>query len=394
MYSRRLSLLCFASLAPALLAGCPDKDSHDCGDGPPDAMVGDAPLTDATVPDATVPDATVPDATVPGPCQGDSTPSHKLDLLFLVDNSGSMGEEQSSLLANFPQFVAVLQGIEGGLPDLHIGVISSDFGVGGFSLPGCTGNGDNGELQHAPRIEKCVPPDGAFISDEIAADGSRVKNYTGDLADTFSCIAKLGTEGCGFEQPLASIESALDPANLANAGFLRPDAYLGIIIISDEDDCSARDATIFDPSDISLTGTLGPLESFRCTEFGITCDEGNITRTAGVYTGCRPRTDSPYLRDPQHYVDLLKNLKCDPNKLIISGIIGNVSDTLRVRLDGQKPKLVEACSSTANGTADPAVRIKAVLDQFTTSTNTSICNNDLSAALQRIAERLAGAVGP
>ena len=47
-----------------------------------------------------------------------------------------------------------------------------------------------------------------------------------------------------------------------------------------------------------------------------------------------------------------------------------------------------------NGTADPAVRIDWLLKQFPGSVSTSICNNDLSAALQTIAERRAGTVGP
>jgi hypothetical protein len=376
MSSRTLPILFLASLAPALLAGCPDN-SHDCG-GPIDAMPG-------------VPDG----GHDSGVCQGDTSPTRKLDLLFLIDNSGSMGEEQASLAANFPQFMSVLENIQGGLPDLHVGVISSNMGVGGFNITGCTGVGDDGALQHQARIMGCAPPSGAFIADEIAADGhTRVKNYTGTLSDTFSCISQLGTLGCGFEQHLASLERALDPTNLANAGFLRPDAYLAVIIVADEDDCSAHDPEIYDPNvDTSLTGVLGPLESFRCTEFGITCDEGNLTRSAASYTGCRPRTDSPYLVDPKHVAEFLSGIKCDPNKLILSGILGN-STPVSVGLSNGKPQLRPSCSSTSNGTADPAVRMSWLLDQFPGSIDTSICNNDLSAALQSIAEKLAGSVGP
>jgi hypothetical protein len=331
--------------------------------------------------------------------------NRNIDILFVIDNSGSMGEEQASLGTNFPKFMAVLNGIEGGLPNVHIGVVSSNVGVGGYGIPGCTennGKGDDGLLQgdgnklNGPNSPECtdVPTGGKpFIEDVVPEGGSEIKNFSGTLENTFTCIATLGTDGCGFEQHLESMKRALDGHNAANSAFLRKDAFLAIIIIADEDDCSAVNSAVFDPMDISLTGTLGPLESFRCTEFGITCAEGNLTRTAGTYTACKPRTDSPYLRNPQDYVNFVKGLKDDPNLIIVSGILGNVTDTLRVRLDGNKPKLVESCSSTANGTADPAIRIKYFLDQFPGSTNTSICNNDLSAALQKIAENLARVIG-
>src|SRR5262245_34619860 len=32
----------------------------------------------------------------------------KMDLLFVIDNSGSMGQEQTNLIANFPNFINVL----------------------------------------------------------------------------------------------------------------------------------------------------------------------------------------------------------------------------------------------------------------------------------------------
>jgi hypothetical protein len=377
--------LAFAFAACLLLAACPN------GHEQPDAALPDADVPDARLPDGDLPDARLPDAGPP-----DAGPTRDIDILFVVDNSGSMGEEQTSLTNNFPQFMAVLNAIEGGLPNVHIGVVSSNVGVGGYNITGCGGDGDDGALQNTPRISGCTPPDGAFISDVEMADGSRAKNYSGELASTFSCIAALGTSGCGFEQHLESMKRALDGHREGNAGFLRDDAYLAVIIIADEDDCSARDSTMYDPNDTALTGTLGPLASFRCTEFGITCDEGNVGRASGSYTGCRPRQDSPYLRDPQDFVNFLKSLKSDPSRIIVSGIIGN-SEPVRVKLNERgEPQLDHSCvdPSGFNGAADPGVRLKYVLDQFPgRSSVTSICNNDLSAALQHIAELLARVVG-
>jgi hypothetical protein len=329
--------------------------------------------------------------------------NRNIDILFVIDNSGSMGQEQASLGQNFPMFMSVLRNITGGLPNVHIGVVSSNVGVGGYNIPGCTGNGDNGALQAVGRpldpnqpnvLCTDIPTGKPFIEDVTdSVSGTHTTNYPMDkLEDTFTCIATLGTKGCGFEQHLESMKRGLDGTNAGNAAFLRKDAYLAIIIIADEDDCSAVNSAVFDPNDTSLTGTLGPLESFRCTEFGITCDQGNLTRAAADYTGCVPRTDSPYIRNPQDYVNFVKGLKDDPNLIIVSGIIGN-PEPVRVSIVDGKPKLSASCSSTANGTADPAVRLKYFLDQFPGSTFTSICNNDLSAALTKIAEALARIIG-
>ncbi len=327
--------------------------------------------------------------------------NRNIDILFVVDNSGSMGQEQASLNTNLPSFMNVLANIEGGLPNVHIGVVSSNTGVGGYNIQGCGGDGDDGALQntaHPPAGQSCTPPQGRFISDELGADGvTRVKNYSGTLEGTFTCIAALGTTGCGFEQHLESMKRALDGSQPANAGFLRPDAFLAVVILADEDDCSAVDSRVFDPNDTALTGTLGPLSSFRCTEFGITCAEGNLTRTAGSYTGCQVRSDSPFMRNPDDYVTFLKGLKTDPNLIIVSGILGNPepvrTEIATSGMNAGNPELSPSCTS-ANGDAAPGVRLKYFLDQFPNrNTFTSICNSDLSAGLQQIAEQLARIIG-
>jgi hypothetical protein len=42
-------------------------------------------------------------------------PNRNADILFVIDNSGSMTEEQASLRANFGKFMDVLATIEGGI---------------------------------------------------------------------------------------------------------------------------------------------------------------------------------------------------------------------------------------------------------------------------------------
>src|SRR5215470_5274686 len=54
-----------------------------------------------------------------------------VDILFLIDDSPSMGDKQTNLANNFPRFIDVLGSIPGGLPNVHIGVVTSDIGTQG-----------------------------------------------------------------------------------------------------------------------------------------------------------------------------------------------------------------------------------------------------------------------
>jgi hypothetical protein len=83
-----------------------------------------------------------------------------------------------------------------------------------------------------------------WIETQRCPDGDKsAVNYQGELADVFSCMVRaMGTHGCGYSQALQATRLALDPQpgiNDANRGFVRPNAQLAIIIVSDKDDCSA-----------------------------------------------------------------------------------------------------------------------------------------------------------
>jgi hypothetical protein len=286
-----------------------------------------------------------------------------MDILFVVDNSASMAEEQASLTASFPALIAVLETLEGGLPDVHIGVVSSDLGAGPYAIDGCQ-DGDGGALQVGDPA--CAPAAG-FISNVTDGYG-RVTNYPGTLAEAFACNASLGTTGCGFEQHLESMRRALDGSNPDNAGFLRDDAYLVVVFIADEDDCSTRDPAMFDP----LAAELGPLSSFRCFEHGVECDA----------TGCFPREDSPFMHGVQEYVDFLKGLKDDDSLIVVSTIVGAPEPVVV----GPGPVLEPSCQS-GSGSAAPAVRLSHFAEQFPNrSSFTSICEEDLSEGLALVGE--------
>jgi hypothetical protein len=330
-----------------------------------------------------------------------------IDILFVIDNSRSMAQEQESLGTNFPRFIERLQDIEGGLPNVHVGVVSSDVGISPFAANNCTGQGDDGKLQNTPR-GACTPPQGYFISDVLAPDGvSRITNYpaTTTLPDVFSCIAKLGTVGCGLEQHLEAMKRALDGHRPENAGFIRngmgedPDAFLAVIFLADEDDCSATPGgAIFDPSQVDISDPLGPFGSFRCAEFGIICDGSPLSRTAGSYENCEPMPadQAEYIQHPDAYVDFLKQLKSDDKDIILAGIVGDPSPVNVTYDEDGNPMLDCSCGCEVGGSegAAPAVRLSYFLGQFPDRNSfTSICNSDLSIAMTQIADLLKRVIG-
>lgn len=305
-----------------------------------------------------------------------------VDLLFVIDNSGSMAEEQASLAtwAKDALFGTLNISPETQL-NLHVAVVSTHVGIGSDNISSCEGLGDGGLFQNEPRVVNCSPPTDRFIIDVDNGDGTRLTNYTGTLDETFACIAPLGIQGCGFEHPLEAMKRALDGSNPLNDGFLRPNAMLAVVIVSDEDDCSASDVAVFDASQNDISDPLGPLSSFRCFEFGVICD-GDDPRTAGSKTGCVPRDDSPYLSAIAGYANFLKSLKTDPGLVVVGGIFGEAGDTAQVTVNELgHPQLAESCSSLG-GLAYPGIRLQGFLDQFPARSRfASICSEDLSGPL-------------
>jgi len=163
---------------------------------------------------------------------GTFTPTRKVDMLFVIDDSSSVRLLQDNLNRNFPTFLSRLSDPPG-LPDLRIAVISIDLGAGDGSIAGCNATGGkNGIFQYTARgtcTATGLDPGATYI-----ADTGTSKNYTGNLPDVFTCIAALAESGCGFEHVLASITRALGadgrPAPVENQGFLRDDAFLFIAI--------------------------------------------------------------------------------------------------------------------------------------------------------------------
>ena len=111
---------------------------------------------------------------------------------------GSMKEEQASLRANFGRFIGVLETIDGGLPNVHIGVVTPNLGttaIDGSTAPtlfgGCTDTGgERGELRTARRRWAAVPA----RRGSVRAAGAQTQLHAATLTQAFQQLANVGIE--------------------------------------------------------------------------------------------------------------------------------------------------------------------------------------------------------
>lgn len=162
---------------------------------------------------------------------GMSDACQKVDLLFVVDDSSSMYDQQVSLINSFPGFVTGVQANLASADSYHIGVVTSDAYEG--NEVGCQDIGDlvTKTDGYKSSQQTCTP----FSS------GMRFMDQTEpDLGAKFACAANPGILGADDERVMRSLLDALSPAKGdpggCNEGFLRQDALLVVVIITDEDD--------------------------------------------------------------------------------------------------------------------------------------------------------------
>jgi hypothetical protein len=312
-------------------------------------------------------------------------PRNDVDLLFVIDNSTGMGDKQQALNRAFPALVGQLRAATGGLPNLRVGVISSDMGAPGSRLAECDGSG-RGILQ-PPAATCAAMPKGRFL---ITLDAGTRSNFTGDIADAFGCLSALGIDGCGFEQPLAAARRALDlDQPLENEGFLRDEALLALVFLTDEDDCSAPAATdLFEPSVMRY----GPQRSFRCNAYGHLCGGNPPAASTQPLTECRSAEGSGKLVPVADYVRFFKALKGAPEQVVVA-VIGGAPTPYLVRPSADGNEIAPSCQGPG-GSAAPAVRLKELTDAFGgRGLFSSVCDADLGPALDHLGETVVKQLG-
>ena len=260
-----------------------------------DGMFGDKDDTSATDGDG--------DSETLGEDAGDPgivTSLDGVDILLVVDNSGSMAEEQAILATTFYNLVStLLSPLDGdSAVGVRVAVTTTDMGLqygwdrltdGVVAVNSCTDlNGDDGAFlpipSHLATVEiqsgvipcedggdqcpaqftcnggYCVAPGGNTTVNCISGgtNGDNIIEVadsasTSELATTAACLAVQGTDGCGVEQQLSAATRALE----VNPAFLVDTHALQVIIVTDEEDCSVQDPGLYQtPEWLSGPGSL------------------------------------------------------------------------------------------------------------------------------------------
>ena len=194
----------------------------------------------------------------------------KSDVLFVVDNSGSMGWVQAELADNFSSFINWAQTLD---VDYHIGVIATEV--------------------NDPETDIGDPSRDVYPGVLIQTDSSPkiITNQTPDAAGAFAKNVKVGT--CCSDEQEAGLQAAWmalsqplveDPA--ANLGFLREDAKLYIICVSDEQDQSKGNPDFY-------VDFFSSLKGFRNTEM---MKVSAIVMPDPIPSGCGADSSTPGTR--------------------------------------------------------------------------------------------------
>jgi hypothetical protein len=171
----------------------------------------------------------------------------EVDVLWMVDNSGSMAAEQNKIAARFNEFFSQL--IRSAV-DYHIGVVTSDPAENGVlrayngpAVQGCNG------CRFISKDIPCANPDVdiSTLTDETAIENRLLQECPAQLV--FRRLVRVGIDGSSFEEGFPQAAAALGAKDIdrntgiplnnpppENAGFVRQQASLYIVFVSDEDE--------------------------------------------------------------------------------------------------------------------------------------------------------------
>jgi hypothetical protein len=385
-----------------------------------------------------------------GPCT--FAPSRDVDILFVIDNSESMGSAQA-ILAN--SFGAFIESLEADDLEYRIGITTTD--KGNASCSGTTIEGGNLVMSSCKdRIDDFGFDDRRADASDIACNdickldaqaleilpttieqeleaaprpwlerinGQQNLPASTDMAEAFKCFGPQGIDGCGFESPLESMYLGLlraQASSEASYGFLRYGATLAVIFVTDEADCSYNKAfsEVFDPDGDKLfwsDPTLPHPTSALCWNAGVSCSgdpsgyDSCDAVNKDVFGNEGVSDEDAVLHPMSRYLGRLERLENEWSQEIKVALIGGVgTDGVPIYRDvtdtdpafqtsyGIGPGCEAAHPNDPDGVmqAVPPVRLRELVDAFTPGHMYSICEPDYSDALTAIAESLGPQIIP
>lgn len=179
-----------------------------------------------------------------------------VDILFVIDNSNSMTEEQQGLDKNFGEFLDRLNeananyrlaAISTSYTGSQMSFVTNALDMGGASVIGTDlAESIKDECNAYFTIDSETQQKKTWIDYEDFAQFD-VDTRKEKIKNLFRCEAIMGVNGDGIEKGLASMQSSLEnardltasTANFEKLNFKRPGSILAIVFVTDENDCSS-----------------------------------------------------------------------------------------------------------------------------------------------------------
>ncbi|MCI0670854.1 MAG: choice-of-anchor D domain-containing protein [Myxococcaceae bacterium] len=193
----------------------------------------------------------------------------QVDVLLVIDNSASMGEEQQNLGQNFAAFLSAAQ--SGGV-DYHIGVTTTGINESSAGAHACAGGVAGGEAGRLFPADNSSPR----IITPSTPNAAAVFAYNTNVGVCPQIERGLEAAYRALSPPLVdSVDAPGTPqVNDGNAGFLRPDARLALVFVTDEEDLSPNSVSFYatflrglkgnDPNLLSISAIIGPPNLSTC----------------------------------------------------------------------------------------------------------------------------------
>lgn len=289
-----------------------------------------------------------------GACIGEDCP---VDIVVVVDNSRGLGGAQRTLARAMVDLERQLRDMGA---DAQVMFTTTDMGnisctpfrpdgydpaSGAPVTTACverisdfTGLGGNPEVVPEACTDVCAeaiaPTDDPFVAfgpGGVNVEDGRIDfDVDGDgrpdsaAARAMACMAPMGVNGCGFESPLEAMLQALNPNAAWNQGdrpFMRDDASLGIVLLTDEYDCSVSNSAIMnDPTFFEINPASGTpaASSALCWNASVDC-----TQVGGGEYDCVANDEDrlhPLERYRSYLVDFVSAKLNKP--VFMAGIVG------------------------------------------------------------------------
>lgn len=372
----------------------------------------------------------------PDRCVSEVTLHRAADILFVIDDSGSMAKEQNTLARNFPAFVDVLEG-EGLELSYRVGVVNTSLGP--LRATSCRerteeffwnrGYSDEIDAREEGCLDVCRLGDFEVEPSPLDTDSTRRRrpwlesSPDGDnlprgvtMTEAFECVGPQGISGDGYEAPLETMFRVIADDD---TGFLRDDAVFAVIFVTDEEDCSMPEANSRalksgEPFTTPLWTTERPTSAV-CWTAGVRCEGG-----PDVFSTCyaenidfsrQPTTpENAVLHPVDRYVQALRELsnrkqRMGGNGTVLVAVIAGVpldyqqgasivyrnSDNPIFNLEyGIGPGCGRGTESRLDPPGLPPVRLREFAESFATDQRNlySVCSSDYSIALRHIASEI------